>query len=118
MTTETQTAPVETVTPIKPSEAIRLGCLVSPIQEFDNYYGMDEDFRRDTTRSCALGAMRLGYGDSSAYHAAEDLIIDTIPNTPCHVCGEVDMEGWPPHLNDVHRWTRERIADYLEERGL
>lgn len=115
MTTETLPAPVEVTTPILPSEAMRLGCLLSPRQEFGNYFGEG----RDTSSSCALGAMRLGYGDDHlATMVAEERIIDMVGSSPCHLCGEPDMEAWPPHLNDEHRWTREAIADYLAERGL
>jgi hypothetical protein len=33
----------------------------------------------------------------------------------CPTCGfAAEVFAMVPHLNDVHRWTRERIADYVE----
>ena len=51
----TPAAPVETVTPIKPSEALRLGRLIRPV-EAEGY------LFQDGIEACAVGAMALGYG--------------------------------------------------------
>lgn len=107
-------APVEVVTPIRPSEAIRLGCLTTS-QNFGNY-GVGEF-------ACALKAMGVGYGDGSqpwdrkqhpAYPAGALTLEDGCPAG----CVERDTRRLIPHLNDDHRWSRERIADWLQGIGL
>lgn len=104
-------APVETVTPIKPSEAIRLGCLLRPLQAF----GTIADTRGGV---CALGAMMFGFGaDGMGFHVARV----TVSDLPCPACGRIRGAAdlfTPAHLNDDHRWSRERIADWLEAQGL
>ena len=52
--TQTPAAPVETVTPIKPSEALRLGRLVRPVQ---SYLWLEDD-----NGACACGAIATGWG--------------------------------------------------------
>ena len=59
LTTTRTAAPVEVVTPIKPSEAIRLGCLRS-LPTAGEWYDWDDDGR---LHACALGAAMLGWGD-------------------------------------------------------
>lgn len=111
---ETLEAPVEIVTPIKPSEAIRLGCLIAPIQLLDGEY-VDEPARA----ACAFGAMALGMG--GGWEDAEDrarnlhVTIPTYPPCPVEGCGTYVTVV---HLNDYHRWSRESIADLLEGLGL
>lgn len=58
MTIETAapvSAPVEEVTPIKPSEALRLGRLVRPYESPGVLFA-------DGIAACAIGAMAVGYG--------------------------------------------------------
>lgn len=118
---EVQTAPIETVTPIRPSEAIRLGCLLAPVQVFI----AESD---GSGGACAMGAMRLGFGghdngisvsDTPAFVAAKCAAKARFgPDKfgPCPDCGRAATDV--PHLNDDHRWSRERIADWLEGLGL
>ena len=124
MTTDVRplTAPIEVVTPIRPSEAIRLGCLTT-VQNFgltsaDNGH-----------RVCAIGAMQIGLGtdDYGTFAAARDSTPTTCPVDPTHQYNERgEGIGWSDfagptaiaHLNDDHRWSRERIADWLESLGL
>jgi hypothetical protein len=118
MTTETMpaAAPIETVTPIKPSEAIRLGCLIAPVQLRDDAYV--SEYRR---AACAFGAMALGYGYDwpDADREASHMYKSIRASGPCPAGGCDDPDfGDGMHLNDVHRWTRERIADWLEGLGL
>lgn len=130
MTTETLTrpAPVETVTPLRPSEAMRLGCLTTRqgtmvLASGDRY-------------ACALGAMLIGYGfDRDRLHA-ENALDDVLPeghpllerfervgrvedwyHCPVRRCSRQssDLEAAVIHLNDGHTWKRERIADWLEQ---
>lgn len=121
MTVETApvTTPIEVVTPIKPSEAIRLGCLTTR-----QYFGSWGQLAPDgTVEACALGAMSIGYGDGKADDdpwvpadgTATDRFWRTTNTLPCPVCGV----GFAVEcLNDDHRWSRERIADWLEGLGL
>lgn len=98
---------------MKLSEAIRLGAAMKP-QAFDAYF--------DNGGTCALGAAGDALGDVH--------LDDNIPNTwpkewsateeriakaGCPECGETKgVSRIVPHLNDYHRWTRERIADFVE----
>ena len=121
MTTDTITAPapIETVTPIKPSEAIRLGCLTT--RQTFKAYGSGEE-------ACAMGAMVVGLGcvpnqddyvpRSRAALLAEHAI-NTVSNKGCPVrsCSPA-ADNIVVHLNDDHRWSREQIADWLEGVGL
>lgn len=106
------TSPIETVTPIKPSEAIRLGCLIAPEQAFGNYIV-------PSGAACALGAMALGWdgvvsiASTNRAHDAVGLVANRdCPETGCR------SAAWVPHLNDDHLWSRERIAAWLEGLGL
>lgn len=110
----TKPAPIETVSPIKPSEAIRLGCLIAPVQGFDRYFGNDDD------SACAIGAAALGWSNgewADAVEADRD-IADRIINLRCPHPGCLIHLASVPILNDNHRWSRERIADWLAEQGL
>lgn len=112
---ETFQVPIEKVTPIKPSEAIRLGCIIAPIQLFNSVY-IDEQ----TLSACAIGAMALGMGGD--WNKAHGLVNELHGSDRFDgVCPEQDCvteRADPVHLNDTHRWSRERIADWLEEHGL
>ena len=120
MTTETLT-PVtpEVVTPIKPSEAIRLGCLIAPIQITGRFF----DGRGG---ACALGAMALGFGYDGPQIDSESPENSEFSDPYCFV--EDRMPGPPGYarkwtdsiyqLNDSMDWSRERIADWLAEQGL
>lgn len=116
--------PLETVTPIRPSEAIRLGMLTHPIQSFGHI--------GSGNTACALGAMAVGYGDEEARNGYVSLAgkMPLYLDPPCrcdnrdtlHLFGR-SAEQWHAldavwHLNDSHRWARESIADWLEQQGL
>ena len=102
MTTETlpAVAPFEPTTPIKPSEAIRLGCLIAPVQAFGE--------PGDGEAACAIAALDLG--------GFRGEIPDAVYDLDCPG-GCVEPAG-VMHLHDDHRWSRERIADWLEGLGL
>lgn len=125
MTTETipasapETVPFEPTTPIKPSEAIRLGCLKYPVQGFgDTIKG---------NAACALGAMLGGFGwdDEGDESSWCDPRLDRFftDDKRCPACEMLtDSSYLVAHLNDRHGrddgWTRERIADWLGGLGL
>lgn len=104
-------APVERVTPIKPSEAIRLGCLTTTpgAGEFFNGRGS----------ACALGAMAVGLGYrgprhggwiSGAYHLVTNALPPSLP-LPSGSMAEGIHAVW---MRNDSGWSRERIADWLE----
>ena len=111
----TPAAPVERVTPIKPSEAIRLGCLVAPVQGFTSWQGRPG-------QACALGALALGLGwDGSSkgrYGFYGRFMADLAAASLTCEHGSYRQTETLWHLNDTHRWSRERIADWLEGLGL
>ena len=136
----TRPAPVETVTPLKPSEAMRIGILLYPEQAFV------EMVSADGKRACALGTIEAGYGikDTTIFfpnhpgNIVHRLKLPERPGDPietrnasgrfnwfvpcpvhgCRVAALVGGHSVVAHLNDFHKWTRERIADWLEGQGL
>ena len=76
------------------AEAIRRGCKIAPIQCFGHY-------TEGKGTACAIQA---GVEAGGSYRAL---------CVPCPQCGSTEMDTIP-HLNDSHRWTRERIADWLD----
>jgi hypothetical protein len=56
VSTETLTAPIETVTPIGPREALRLGRLIYPEK-------CTLEFTYGERAACAIGAMLAGWGE-------------------------------------------------------
>jgi hypothetical protein len=102
------------------SEAIRLGALIRP-QAFGSYFY--------DGRSCALGAAMEAANDVDGRLASmEDFYqrvsipfgeLRACPAKRCHwgqhgLNDQYGADNLVVHLNDYHRWTRERIADYIE----
>ena len=91
------------------SEAIRLGSMLKP-QGFG--------FGSQQGGSCANNAALEASGALNVYTAwpwAEVVV-------PCPACQTTydprfsrGLHGIVPHLNDIHRWSREAIADWVEE---
>lgn len=87
------------------SEAIRLGAMLHR-QAFGSYSHIDKSGRVFAT--CALGAARA---------AGYEIESGTLKLSQCPECGDyVWCPAFPlvAHLNDIHQWTRERIADWVE----
>ena len=122
MTTTTApiTAPAEPTTPIRPSEALRLGRLLYPLP-------LAGDLTDGVHSACALGAIAAGanliaLSDRDTYANVIDRFpeMDT-PGTCPERCGAYD--GWFVrtlvwHLNDSHDWSDDQIVAWLQERGL
>jgi hypothetical protein len=93
---------------VRLSEAIRLGSMLKP-QTFGVF--------SDDEGTCALGAANEARGrcadDSDVLTEAYELSARVCPVADCtaFVQGEDNII---PHLNDTHRWTRERIADWVQ----
>lgn len=94
------------------SEAIRLGALMGP-QVFDQY-----ENRRGGR--CALGGALAAVGIWSydetpmAWRAAVPTLRCPVCDGPLWVQGDGALMAAVVHLNDWHRWSRERIADWVE----
>jgi hypothetical protein len=101
------------------SEAIRLGAMLRP-QGFGRYIDRSEK----VFRSCAFAAAVEAVVNKARF--TESVIETTITNNWSWVYGKClacpvrgcDADSRPScmitHLNDTHRWTRERIADWVE----
>jgi len=94
---------------MKLSEAIRLGAMLNP-QGFghNRIYGPD-----GTKFTCALGA-----AEEAGYNFAGILTGPLVFHPPikCPACACYFYSEVPVmivHLNDLHRWTREGIADWV-----
>jgi len=84
------------------SEAILVGCELAPKQTFGKYYGGDGP---ESGRACVAGAMYLGLG-FSPYSEHDNLDL----RYACPVCKKRGATSIIVHLNDAHRWSRQRIA--------
>lgn len=91
------------------SEAIRLGAMLRP-----QAFGVC-----DPDRSCALQAMAEALG-VQRHEGYRDALFKHWPwvhelRAHCPACNcDGIKESTISHLNDLHKWTRERIADWVE----
>ena len=115
---------------MKLSEAIRLGAMLKP-QAFGALSSTDQ------TGTCAMGAaiqaigspmraLRDGEASTNGRRSTGTPLVADVPqdwqNTydakdpVCPECAgiKVNVLAAITHLNDTHRWTRERIADWVE----
>jgi hypothetical protein len=97
---------------MKLSEAIRLGSMLKP-----QGFGI---LRNTELTACAMDAAFAAAGvklgdDTWRWRDENWPILNAV--IACPVCGE-DGKALDfiisSHLNDTHRWTRERIADFVE----
>ena len=112
-------APVEVVTPIKPSEALRLGRLRFPVR-VDGYW-FDPD---NKAAACALGAMHAGwFGNPTWDFDTWDFdIYDNETMRRLNDLGIAEPEEEIGCRFDNAEWDSEdgdaAVLAYLEERGL
>lgn len=101
---------------MKLSEAIRLGAMLRP-QWFGEF-----NFRTDGNTSCALQAALESIGRGKCLPRMHDEAEEVWPwikeqVVQCPVCTEDIVRDVSciigVHLNDRHRWTRDRIADWV-----
>lgn len=97
---------------MKLSEAIRLGAMTGP-QCF-------EAFHTWNGATCAMGAAYRAVGISYEFAAIVqppewEAFLDRSECCPACEFGATDMQGIIFHLNDEHKWTREAIADFVEQ---
>lgn len=96
------------------SEAMRLGAMMKP-------QGIGAALHEGKT--CALGAAADAIGALNGVEKALDIEPRTLPwpwiydgaGVECPECGGrcVNALNVIVHLNDWHKWTRERIADFI-----
>lgn len=125
------TAPVpETVTPLAPHEALRLGRLRVPKQAKGRLY---RRMHGAIVAACDLGAIRLSYGvvtvralvqllSFQADHPLSDLYLDRdLGRLPCgHGARSIGVDSYAEaviHLNDAERWPSARTSLWLEAQG-
>lgn len=101
----------ERVSPVKPSEALRLGRLLYPVR-------IEGHFRDEHGGACALGAIAAGMNLEAVYATHWHKWTYSLP---CPACGRLPTEGSLhviAHLNDDHHWSDDQIVAYLEGLGL
>lgn len=117
---ETIAAPTvaEPTTPIKPSEALRLGRLIRPERSTGKLFAGD-------SAACALGAIKVGFGEppNEDYTGVLFDMLSGKSHCPDSKCTQYASEAaalyslvW--HLNDGHEWSDNQIAGWLEGLGL
>ena len=114
------------------SEAIRVGCKRAPMQQFGSYVS------NLGLSACVLGAAYMAVeADTMSRFSPRDImsllvatfpILETVSECPScrpirshrHAAqhfasiGDDSLLSVMGHLNDKHRWSRERIADWVE----
>lgn len=93
------------------SEAIRLGSVLHR-QGFGSFYSI----LNGEKVTCAAGAAREAIGAHNFDNWLGDVLRTEHPYR-CFECNAFitqNLCGIIAHLNDAHRWTRERIADWVE----
>ena len=90
------------------SEAIRLGAMLRP-QGFGIF---SAQFGAKAT--CAYGAAKDALGRDFRAVSEWPWLITEYPCPDCGLSGVAALSIVSLHLNDYHRWTRERIADWVE----
>ena len=112
-----------TVVTKKLSQLIREGAALHPQQAFRCYTAREPDGSRST---CALGAAyEAHFGNLpskdliwSGVQLLQSLGIKNVEVAhPMHTSDTWGLASLITDLNDEHRWSRERIADYLEIQG-
>lgn len=94
---------------MKLSEAILLGSTLGP-----QIFG--DGFDKATMGTCANGAARLAMGHATDHISIVEIWPWLLCPADCPVCGAIFDDTTAMiamHLNDKHRWSRERIADWV-----
>jgi Zn finger protein HypA/HybF involved in hydrogenase expression len=100
---------------VRLSEAIRLGSMLH-----QQAFGALRILRFDgKTATCVLGAAEDAVGQRWSLqwpvHPSYEAKCPDCVAKHIHVRADREMKVTPAHLNDVHHWTRERIADWVEQ---
>ena len=116
-TTEAPAPATETTKPLKLSEAIRLGAMATK-QAHGSWADVDADGEASMCAMSTAWYALTGHQQHTAESSQLVRLLDgrnvTVPPT-----GQVmPLSSAIIELNDTHRWTRGRIADWLEGLGL
>lgn len=108
---ESPATPVETVTDIKPSEALRLGRLVRPKRRAASWFWGKH-------AACALGAIHIGWGgdpdDKESLHATSERLRAMLGDeSPDFAIG-----GTFDYAQQRRQNGDEAVLKFLEEKGL
>lgn len=110
------------------SDAIREGSK-DTYQSFGQYFEMLTPDSRGRWGACALGAALTAIGDTVSRDTFDiETDLASFPEIICKIAGvcpaencakfggqyEVTVGRMIVHLNDGHRWSRERIADWID----
>ena len=88
---------------MKLSEAIKLGAMLKP-------QGFEGTGHPNGTTTCALGAALNAISSNGCVYGIWPWVNKI---KLCPVCEKEPPYAVIPHLNNIHRWTRERIADWV-----
>lgn len=112
---------------MKLSTAIRKGVKRDGKQAFGEFFEYDDIEMDKIVGCCALGAAMIGVEPGLLWDPLLEPNINSSfaqaneieATCPVRGCRTTDHALWlVPHMNDDHKWKRERIADWLEGIGL
>ena len=112
-------------------EAIMAGIKKSPLQEFGEWISRRDD-NDEGDKSCVMGAMALGALTPEQFEGQaldevdgddlNEMLMDIYPKLkrrrrcPAKDCSQVaPAVNTMMHLNDDHKWSRERIAKWIDK---
>lgn len=96
------------MTTIRYHEAIRLGAMFGP-QAFGDSYGPNGALCANVGAGKAVGNLH-----GRTWHVFPFAAVTDIPCPECGVNEHLLASIVAVHLNDMHRWTRNQIADFIE----
>lgn len=100
------------------AEQIRKGCQIAPVQCFFTMFrqldgtALNNAWGQDVYEACVEGAIVLGGGQFAPIEPVARPANG--PYADCHLCLRTNSSFILVHLNNDHRWSREKIADWLE----
>lgn len=103
------------------ADAIRLGSMLHP-QCYGQFIATitNPDGTITVTGTCALGAAAVALGEGTwptdSYETFKCWHSELFARAKCPICRMTNTrKHLVMHLNDRHRWTRERIADWVDQ---
>ncbi len=116
---KTVETPIETIKPMKLSEAMRLGSITTT--QARGAWSAPGDSPEDDPKMCAMStawyALTGHDGNDASGSALEDLLSKHLVSHPVDSY-PVTVRSTIIDLNDRHKWTRLQIADWLSGIGL
>ncbi len=116
---KTVETPIETVKPMKLSEAIRLGSIATT--QAHGAWSAPGDSPDDAPQMCAMStawyALTGHDGNDASGSALESLLSKHVVYHPIDIA-PTTVRATIIDLNDRHKWSRLQIADWLSDLGL